>query len=219
MAYTLQQIYAALAAVQNGPDMMMDLQNEVSNLRTEAATHRTAKQKVLSALGIADGADVETAVAGIKNTLETLKASGKKPDEMGAQFTQLSSEVKRLSDELKAEKDGRQAEREKRIGATKLNKALAALQAGNAINPDVISKLVLGNINVKDDDSLVFAEGDKEMTVEEGVKAFLTANPWAVKNTNNGGSGGKPPAAAGEQTDIDKMSTEEYIKAREEGKI
>lgn len=220
MAYTLQQIYAALAAVQNGPDMMMDLQSEVSNLRTEAATHRTAKQKVLSALGIADGVDAETAVAGIKNTLETLKASGKKPDEMGAQFTQLSSEVKRLSDELKAEKDGRSAEREKRIGATKLNKALAALQAGNAINPEVISKLVLGNINAKDDDNLVFVgDGDKEMTVEEGVKAYLDANPWLVKNTNNGGSGGKPPATAGEQSDLENMSMEDYAKAREKGEI
>lgn len=219
MAYTLQQIYAALAAAPNGPDMLLDLQNEVSNLRTEAATHRTAKQKVLSALGIADGADVDQAVAGIKTTLETLKASGKKPDEMGAQFTQLSAEVKRLSDELKAEKDGRQAEREKRIGATKLNKALAALQAGNAINPDVISKLVLGNINVKDDDSLVFTEGDKEMTVEDGVKAYLDANPWLVKNTNNAGGGGKPPVKPGEQKNIDDMSMEEYAAAREKGEI
>ena len=220
MAYTLAQIYAALAAVQNGPDMMVDLQTEIGNLRTEAATHRSAKQKVLSALGIADGADVETAVAGIKTTLDTLKASGKNPDEMGAQFTQLSAEVKRLSDELKAEKDGRQAERDKRIGATKLNKALAALQAGNAINPDVISKLVLGNINVKDDDSLVFmGEGDKEMTVEDGVKAYLDANPWLVKNTNNAGGGGKPPVKPGEQKNIDDMSMEEYAAAREKGEI
>lgn len=208
MAYTLQQIYAALAAVQNGPDMMMDLQNEISNLRTEAATHRSAKQKVLSALGIADGADVDQAVAGIKTTLETLKASGKKPDEMGAQFTQLSAEVKRLSDELKAEKDGRQAEREKRIGATKLNKALAALQAGNAINPETLSGIIVPNIIVKDDDTMAYKDGEKEVSIEDGIKAFLAANPWAVKNTQKPGSGSNPPANGGQITKYSKQQIE-----------
>ena len=63
MAYTLQEIYAALAAAQNGPAMLLDLQNEVSNLRSEAANQRSSKQKVLQALGIQDGAEVDTAVA------------------------------------------------------------------------------------------------------------------------------------------------------------
>jgi len=213
--HTLQEIYAALAAVQNGPDMLLDLQNEISNLRSEAATQRAAKQKVLQSLGIQDGAEVDTAVAGIRTTLEALKTSGKKPDEMGTQFDQLSADVKRLSDELAAEKQGRQQEKDKRIGATKMSKALAALQAGNATNPEVLTKLILDNIVAKDDDSLVYKDGDKEIAVEEGISAFLAANPWAVKNPQNSGAGSKPPTGSGSEKDLDKMSVEEYIATRE----
>lgn len=215
MAYTLQEIYAALAAAQNGPAMLLDLQNEVSNLRSEAANQRTSKQKVLQALGIQDGAEVDTAVAGIRTTLEALKSSGKKPDEMGTQFDQLSADVKRLSDELAAEKQGRQQEKDKRIGATKMNKALAALQAGNATNPEVLTKLILDNIIAKDDDSLVYKDGDKEIAVEEGINSFLAANPWAVKNTQKAGAGSKPPAGASSEKDLDKLSIEDYIATRE----
>lgn len=193
MAFTLQQIFAALAAVENGPNMIADLQQEFTNLRGEAAKHRTDKQKVLQALGIQDGADVDTALNGITSTLDALKSSGKKPDEIGAQMAQLEQKLKTLSDELTAEKQGRQAERDKRIGATKMNKALAALQAGNAANPEMLAKLVMESIVVKDDDSLAYKDGDKELAVEEGITAFLAANPWAVKNTQNPGAGSKPP--------------------------
>lgn len=219
MAFTLQQIYAALAATgENGSAMMLDLQNEIGTLRTEAANHRSAKQKVLSALGIQDGADVDAAVTGIKTTLETLKASGKKPDEIGAQFATLSADVKRLSDELKTEKEGRQAEKDKRINATKMNKALAALQAGNAVNPETLSGIIVPNIIVKDDDSMAYKEGEKEISIEEGIKAFLAANPWAVKNTQKPGSGSTPPANGGGQVtkytkqQIESMSPDEINK-------
>ena len=52
MAYTLQEIYTALAGVDNGAEMLTDLQAELSNIRNEAAKRRTEKQDILKMLNL-----------------------------------------------------------------------------------------------------------------------------------------------------------------------
>ena len=52
MAYSLEQIYAALGKVENGGAMVADLQDAISKTRNEAATSRLDRNKVLDALGL-----------------------------------------------------------------------------------------------------------------------------------------------------------------------
>ena len=89
----------------------------------------------------------------------------------------------------------------------------AALAKGNALNPESMVKLVADSIIAKDDDSLVFKNGDKELSIDEGVKAWLAENPWAVKNTASGGagSGGGKGGSGGKYTldDLKTMTAEE----------
>jgi hypothetical protein len=70
---------------------------------------------------------------------------------------------------------------------------LAALVENKAIKPETLTKLLLDNVKVGDDDSLVFVgtEGD-EIPVKDGVKGWLTSNPEFLLNNQNpgGGSGG-----------------------------
>lgn len=192
--YTLKEIYAALAAVENGPEMLEDLQTELSKLRSESAARRTEKQKILNTLGVED----ETGLSSIAEALAAMKKTGSKPDEIGKQIEALTAQVTALTEKATASEQTAAAERDKRIAAIKANKALAALQTGNAANPEVISKLILDQINVKDDESIVFKGADgKELSVDDGVKAFLTANPWAVKNTQTPGAGSGAGNASG----------------------
>ena len=212
MAYTLKQIYAALAAVENGPDMIADLQTELSNVRSEAAQRRTEKQHILKSLGVDD----ETGIESIAATLAALSKTGAKPDEIGKQIAALSEQVKTLTDAAAASEQQAQTEKDKRIAAIKANKALAALQAGNAANPEVISKLILDKLVAKDDDNLVYSDDGKEISVEDGVKNFLAANPWAVKNVQNPGGGSGPGGDAGgriySKAEIEAMTPDQINK-------
>lgn len=189
MGYTLQQIYAALAAVEKGPEMLVDLQNEISNLRAEAGNYRTSRKKVLDALGLKDSDDIDTSLNGLKSTLTALRQSGNNPDELGVKLADLTRKFDELTEKYNASEKKANEERAKRLEETKLSQALAALQEGNAVSPAEVAKIVLNNIQAKDDDSLVYLDGDKELTIAEGVKQYLAANPWAVANKGQPGSG------------------------------
>ena len=207
--YTLKEIYAALAAVEHGPEMLEDLQTELGKLRSESAARRTEKQNILKTLGIED----ESGVTSIAEALAAMKKTGSKPDEIAKQIEALTTQITSLTEKATASEQTAAAEKEKRIAAIKANKALAALQGGNAANPEVISKLILDQIKVKDDDSIVFTGPDgKELSVDDGVKSFLTANPWAVKNTQNPGGnsgGGDPGTHRYTKAEIEKMTPDQ----------
>lgn len=81
------------------------------------------------------------------------------------------------------------AERGKRHDLLKTNAVIAGL-TGKVHNPQEISKLLLGNVKVGDDDSLIFADADgKESAIDDGIKSWLTANTWAAVNPQNSGGG------------------------------
>lgn len=69
------------------------------------------------------------------------------------------------------------------------SQVLAALTDGKAIKPDVFTQVLLSHISAKDDGSLVYKEGDNEVSIADGVKGWLSKNPWAVKNDSRSGSG------------------------------
>ncbi|WP_337470271.1 hypothetical protein [Acidaminococcus fermentans] len=186
--YTLDQIFAALGGVENGGAMVADLQAIITGARNEAAANRVERNKVLDALGLRGSENPEAALNNLRTTLEALKKTGN-PETLGSQITALQDQVKELTDKYAASEEKAKAEHTKRIN-TAMHAALqAALAKGNALNPDAFVKLLSDQVVIGDDDSLSMKVGDKAVSIDEGVKDWLTTNPWAVKNTAAGGAG------------------------------
>lgn len=211
MSYTLQQIYEALGKVENGGAMVADLQDAISAARNEAAASRVAKNKVLDALGLR-GEDNDDALKNLSETLKALRQAGN-PETLGSQIADMQNQIKDLTEKYTASETKAKAERDKRLATARTAAVQAALAKGNALNPESMVKLVADSIIAKDDDSLVFKNGDKELSIDEGVKAWLAENPWAVKNTASGGagSGGSKGGSGGKYTldDLKTMTAEE----------
>ena len=185
MAYTLDQIYEALGKIENGGTMVADLQDVIRGTREEAAKNRIEKNKVLDALNLRNGGDPDANLNNIVATLTALQAAGGDPSKLGTQVDALQKQVKELTDKYTASEKLAAEEKAKRIQSAMKSQITAALTDGKAVKPDVFAQVLLGNVSAKDDGSLVYKDGDKELSVADGVKGWLEANPWAVKNDSH----------------------------------
>lgn len=199
----LKDVYAKLESVEGGADLITTIKAEVQKINGEAAKSRTEGKAfaekaeavtkkmntVLSALEIEDGDDWEEKVSAVKSTLDGLKSKGGKPDEVLLKFGKMEKEVKSLQEKLQAATTAQEAERAKRILTLKQSLAIDALTKGNAANPKEMAKLIMDNIDGEEDSALVYKNGDKEMSIEEGASEWLKDNPWAVRVDPKGGSG------------------------------
>ncbi len=209
----LKDVYAKLEGIEGGADLITAIKAEVQKINGEAAKSRTEGKafaekaeavtkkmtKVLSALELEDGDDLEEKVSAVKSTLDGLKSKGGKPDEVLLKFGKMEKEVKSLQEKLQAATASQEAERAKRMLTLKQSLAIDALTKGNAANPKEMARLILDNIGGDDDSALTYKNGDKEMSIEDGVAEWLKANPWAVKvdpkcGGGSGGAGGKGDA-------------------------
>lgn len=212
MAYTLEQIYEALGKIENGGTMVADLQDVIRSTRDEAAKSRIEKNKILDALNLRSGGDPDGNLQNIVATLTALQAAGGDPSKLGTQVDDLRKQVKELTEKYTASEKLAAEEKEKRIQTAMKSQVLAALTDGKAVKPDVFTQVLLGNISAKDDGSLVYKDGDKEMTIADGVAGWLKANPWAVKadvQTGAGGGGSNPPEKEYSFDDLKNMSRDE----------
>ena len=66
---------------------------------------------------------------------------------------------------------------------------MQALAKGNAANPEAISKILLENVTVGENDELTMQNGSESVSIDDGVAAWLADNAWAVKVNASGGSG------------------------------
>ena len=188
MAYTLEQIFEALGKADNGGAMVADLQSIISTARNEAAAYRVDRNKVLDALGIRESKNPEESLLNMRTLFDEVRKLGN-PESLCGQINTLQNQVKELTDKYAASEEKAKAEHTKRIN-TAMHAALqAALAKGNALNPDAFVKLLSDQVVIGDDDSLSMKVGDKAVSIDEGVKDWLTTNPWAVKNTAAGGAG------------------------------
>ena len=181
MKYTLVQIFGALGGVENGQEMISSLQGIIDeNKKTDKSG------EILQKLGVNSIDELEKVVS----TLNTFKKAGNDPTVLTAQLSQLTKQVKDLTAKYEQSEAKAKEEREKRIKTNINTNLLSALNKENAIMPDEFAQLLAGKVVAKDDDSLIFLSDDnKEISIEEGVKAWLSARPNAVKNTLTGGAG------------------------------
>lgn len=190
MAYTLEQIYEALGKIENGGTMVADLQDAIRGARDEAAKSRVEKNKILDQLNLRQGGDTEGALRNLVATLTALQNAGGDPSTLGTQMNDLKKSFDELKGKYDASEKKAKEEHDKRVKEAISSKVLSALTDGKAINPAEMSKILIGNVSVGDGDKIVYKDGDKDLSVTDGVAGWLKANPWAVKADVQTGAGG-----------------------------
>lgn len=201
---TLKEIYEALEKVDSGAELITGIKTEINKLNNEAKKHREAGEQnaikakaLIEALGLSDGDDVVENAKNLKTTLDQFAQGGKKPDEVAKQITTLTKQFETVSQQLAEMTKEKEAERTKRLNGVKMAKAVELLTKGNAVSPQNMAKLIEGDIVVKDDESLAYNGKDGEISLEDGVNAWLKDNPWAVKVNGGAGGGGREGAGGG----------------------
>ena len=165
---------------------------EQKELEKKLKTSEEKLVKVLDHLGIDPEDDLD----------EALTAAGKANKKSGDDA--LQKRLDRLEKERKAEKAAFEQqladERGKRHLSAKRAELLKALNEHKAAYPDDLVDLLIGKIEVGDDDSLTFSdEKGATVKVSDGVKSWLAARPEFVRNPQNPGAGSATrPAGTGE---------------------
>ena len=213
MKYTLAQIFGALGGVENGQEMISSLQGIIDeNKKTDKSG------EILQKLGVNSIDELEKVVS----TLNTFKTAGNDPTVLTAQLSQLTKQVKDLTAKYEQSEAKAKEERDKRIKTSINTQLMSELTKGNAIMPETFAQVLAGSVAAKDDDSLVFLGKDnKEISIADGVKAWLEANPSAVKNNIQPGAGSKAGAEGGAKMTVQQLSDmdiKEYMQYRNSNK-
>lgn len=173
---TLAELYEALEKLENGSEMVSTIKAEISKLNGESAKYRTSKN------------EADAKITELMAKVEELTAKGT-GDQTAAE--RMQKQLDELTKKYEASESARKQEQAKRIQADIVQKTVAALTKGNAANPTEIAKILVSSITAEDDGSYTFTDANNEkVSIEEGAAAWLKDNAWAVKNTQNPGSGG-----------------------------
>ncbi len=189
MSKSLEEIYAELVKVEGGAEMVADLKSQISKLRDEAASNRITKNQILDQLGVRNGDNTQAALNNLIATLNAVKNVGD-PQALGNQLKSLQDQLKDIQGKYDAAEKKAKAEHDANIKASINAQVIKALTDGKAINPTEMSKILLANVAVGDDDKITYKDGDKELTIADGVSGWLKANPWAIKADIQPGAGG-----------------------------
>ena len=235
---TKEEIIAVLKNVEGGEEFVTGFNNLLkdANNNTKLVKELTAKVSDLTAdketltgnyNKLFDFIGLPLDTSNLDEALEEIKKKQQKNDKSTADIATLKSQLnemkrnyKTLSDKSAEFEKQASTEKTKRQGMIKEMALRTALEANKALNPAITSRLMMGNIKVLDDDSVIYVEDDgSEVTVDEGVKAFLTKYPDYRANRQISGAGGGFNGSSGGNVDYETLSPAEYRKARAEGKI
>lgn len=213
MKYTLAQIFGALGGVENGQEMISSLQGIIDeNKKTDKSG------EILQKLGVNSIDELEKVVS----TLNIFKKAGNDPNTLAKQVTELSNQVNEFKTKFEESEAKAKQERDKRIKTSINTQLMSELTKGNAIMPETFAQVLAGSVAAKDDDNLVFLGKDnKEISIADGVKAWLEANPSAVKNNIQPGAGSKAGAEGGAKMTVQQLSDmdiKEYMQYRSSNK-
>lgn len=235
---TKEEIIAALQELDGGDDYVAGLNGLVkdANKNSKAVKDLTKKVNDLTASNesltgnynkLSDFIGLPVETTDLDAALEDIRKQNEKNNKGSADIAALKSQLnemkrnyKTLSDKSAGFEQSVATERAKRHGMIKEMQLRTALELNKALNPAITSRLMMGNVKVLDDDSVIYVEDDgSEVTVDEGVKSFLDKYPDYKANRQISGAGSGSNGFAGGNVDFDKLSPAEYRKARAEGKI
>ena len=169
----LQEVLAALKKGENGDAMAAVIEGEMSRLAGEAGRYRRSNRD---------------ASEKVKNLLEALGLDD---------GDDVVEQAKGLKSTLDSFAQGGKKPNEVAKQIADMTKQVTTLTKGNAASPQSMAKLIIDNLTVGDDEAIGYRDGDKDMTVEEGVNAWLSANAWAVKANPQAGGGSSAGGSGG----------------------
>lgn len=195
----LEEIFAKLAGLDGGEEITSAIKAELAAKDAEIQKHLNAAADlkktqtaleakyagVLDALGLKDSDSAASEAKELKSSLDAFAASGKKP----AEAAKLAERLTAIERELQETKAAKEAETAKRISALKTNGLLQALTKANAVNPGAISRILVDDVTVDDEENLAMKGAAGSVSIEAGVASWLKDNAWAVKVDANGGAG------------------------------
>lgn len=197
----------------------------------EEATNKTklTMNALMTHLGLSvddeSQADESTIAAKIDELKTQKKAASKDGSsdnvvaELNAKINESQRQLKQLQKEAVDNKSMAEAEKQKRISYMRENAITKELVANNAIKPQLLSKIVEGNIKLDESgEGFLYATESGDVPLSEGIKSFLETNPDFVSNPGRPGSGSSYGGKV-KMLDVENMSQEEYNKCRKEGKI
>lgn len=206
---TIEQLFAFLKAAEGGTDALAFVKTLVGNHKKEltklqnkltAAEGGNTKvagklQKVLDKLNVevSDDEDFDLEDA-VDETIKAVSKNGQSTPEIAELQKQLKTLTRNL-DKLTVENTNNQKlageEKAKRHKMLVDSEVLSALIEGKANKPQVLKSLVGQKVKVNENDELVYlADNGDEISVKDGVKSWLDANPEFVANDSNAGAGG-----------------------------
>ena len=193
---TLAELYTKLENLEGGKELIDGFKSEISRINEGAKTDRLKFEKQIT--------DLTTARDELKGKVDEYEAhKGEKSPEILA----LEKQIKGLTDKYEQAEQARQAEIEKRTNSEISAQTIAALTKANCTDAETFSKLITGQITVQQDGTYGWTKEDGTIgTIEECATAFLADKPYAVKTTQNGGSG----AGAGNANDGNSQLAEMF---------
>lgn len=193
---TLAELYTKLENLEGGKELIDGFKSEISRINEGAKADRLKFEKQIT--------DLTTARDELKGKVDEYEAhKGDKSPE----FIALEKQVKTLIEKNEKTEKARLEEIEKRTNSEISAQTIAALTKANCTDAETFSKLVAGQISVQDDGSYGWKKEDGTIgTIKECATAFLADKPYAVKPTQNGGSG----AGAGNANDGNSQLAEMF---------
>ena len=210
-----QDAIKALETLENGAELTQAIRSALNKANNEAKTLRDRSKNLAEVLGVDLSAeDYDDQVAGVKSSLEAIKTSGGKPDELGRKLSTLEQQLKTITTENEANKKAAADATAKRAASVRKSALVEALTKAGAVKPTELARLLEDRAKVLDDDKVVYLDGETEIDLVQGAAKYLEANPEFKINTGKPGAGSSPGAGAG-ANDFEKMSMAEYAAARQ----
>lgn len=193
---TLAELYTKLENLEGGKELIDGFKSEISRINEGAKADRLKFEKQIT--------DLTTARDELKGKVDEYEAhKGDKSPE----FIALEKQVKTLIEKNEQSEKARLEEIEKRTNSEISAQTIAALTKANCTDAETFSKLITGQITVQQDGTYGWTKEDGTIgTIEECATAFLADKPYAVKTTQNGGSG----AGAGNANDGNSQLAEMF---------
>ncbi|WP_295255982.1 hypothetical protein [Veillonella sp.] len=192
---TLAELYTKLEGLENGSEYVSAIKAEVAKLSNEAKEHWEGKQaaeaKLAKLTEERDGLSVklsefETAEAGTDKEMATLK-----------------KQVEALTKRSEEAENARKEAESKRIKADIQSQFVDAFTKNNAMDPQLFAQMAADKVTVSEDGSYSYIKDDGTTgTIQDYAAEFLKGKPWAVKSTQNAGSGESGGASGASGNDV-----------------
>ena len=211
---TWQDAIKALEGMENGADLVSAVRTALNKANNEAKGLRTRAKTLAETLGVdMDAEDYDDQLTGIKSSLEAMKSSGAKPDEVGKKLAELEKQLKAMTTESEANRKAAEEATAKRAASVRRSALVEALTKAGAVKPAELAKLLEDRVKVLDNDSVVYLDGETEIDVVAGATKYLEANPEFRANRGQPGAGSAPGGTGG-APDLEKMSDGDYVVQR-----